>query len=74
MFFVFFFFTGAGRYIPGSGPNPGAPVGVADPFTGNLVSKGTIGTWEIQVPIVPFDGVMRPVSHTFFFFFFFFCL
>uniref|UniRef100_A0AAX7ULK4 Phospholipase A2-activating protein n=1 Tax=Astatotilapia calliptera TaxID=8154 RepID=A0AAX7ULK4_ASTCA len=31
-----FFFTGTGRYIPGSGPNPGAPVGVADPFTAKL--------------------------------------
>uniref|UniRef100_A0A674EM99 Phospholipase A-2-activating protein n=1 Tax=Salmo trutta TaxID=8032 RepID=A0A674EM99_SALTR len=27
-------FTGTGRYIPGSGTPTGAPVGVADPFTG----------------------------------------
>lgn len=26
--------AGSGRYIPGSEPNPAAPMGVADPFTG----------------------------------------
>lgn len=31
--------TGSGRYIPGSGSDPGAPVGVADPFTGELDSR-----------------------------------
>uniref|UniRef100_A0A8C5I6L2 Phospholipase A2-activating protein n=1 Tax=Gouania willdenowi TaxID=441366 RepID=A0A8C5I6L2_GOUWI len=27
--------TGSGRYIPGSGPTPGPPGGVVDPFTGS---------------------------------------
>lgn len=31
--------TGSGRYIPGSGPDPSAPVGVADPFTGERNSR-----------------------------------
>lgn len=31
--------TGSGRYIPGSGPDPSAPVGVADPFTGERSSR-----------------------------------
>lgn len=33
--------TGSGRYIPGSGPDPSAPVGVADPFTGEWSSRET---------------------------------
>uniref|UniRef100_A0A8D0AHX3 Phospholipase A2-activating protein n=1 Tax=Sander lucioperca TaxID=283035 RepID=A0A8D0AHX3_SANLU len=37
-------FTGSGRYIPGSGPNPSAPSGVADPFTGELLTKGIVDT------------------------------
>uniref|UniRef100_A0A3Q3LH01 Phospholipase A2-activating protein n=1 Tax=Mastacembelus armatus TaxID=205130 RepID=A0A3Q3LH01_9TELE len=32
-------FTGSGRYIPGSGPNQSAPVGVADPFTGEPLTE-----------------------------------
>lgn len=35
---MFFYLSGAGRYIPGSGPNPSAPTGVADPFTGEFLS------------------------------------
>lgn len=31
--------TGSGRYIPGSGPELSAPVGVADPFTGERSSR-----------------------------------
>lgn len=31
--------AGSGRYIPGSGPSPGAPAGVADPFTGRLKER-----------------------------------
>lgn len=30
--------AGTGRYIPGSGPNPTAPGGVADPFTGGFLT------------------------------------
>lgn len=32
--------AGSGRYIPGSGPSPGAPAGVADPFTGKAPQRG----------------------------------
>lgn len=57
MFFpqLFFLLTGSGRYIPGSGPNPGAPVGVADPFTGELLSIHYVTPvqWETHVHISP---------------------
>lgn len=36
--------TGGGRYIPGSDPNPSAPAGVADPFTGELLR---IPSWQL---------------------------
>ena len=36
--------TGSGRYIPGSGPNPSGPVGVADPFTGESLM---IHLWQL---------------------------
>lgn len=31
--------AGSGRYIPGSGPSPVAPAGVADAFTGKLKER-----------------------------------
>lgn len=37
--FLFSLSTGSGRYIPGSGPNPSATVGVADPFTGEPLKR-----------------------------------
>lgn len=41
---------GSGRYIPGSGPDPGAPVGVADPFTGEQRGgEGSVGGAEVTV-------------------------
>ena len=39
-----FLHTGSGRYIPGSGPNPSGPVGVADPFTGESLM---IHLWQL---------------------------
>uniref|UniRef100_A0A8D0AGU7 Phospholipase A2-activating protein n=1 Tax=Sander lucioperca TaxID=283035 RepID=A0A8D0AGU7_SANLU len=52
-------FTGSGRYIPGSGPNPSAPSGVADPFTGELLTKGIVDNF---VPKCHFTWFIKAYS------------
>ena len=43
------FTTGSGRYIPGSGENPTAPVGGSDPFTGELIAMEPDRFWTFNV-------------------------
>ncbi|XP_030636039.1 phospholipase A-2-activating protein isoform X2 [Chanos chanos] len=51
-------FTGAGRYIPGSGSAGAAPVGVADPFTGgSAYSSAALQKTSTNIYFPKTDGV-----------------
>uniref|UniRef100_A0A671YX66 Phospholipase A2-activating protein n=1 Tax=Sparus aurata TaxID=8175 RepID=A0A671YX66_SPAAU len=55
---LIFLHTGSGRYIPGSGPNPSGPVGVADPFTGGgAYSSAALRQTATNIYFPKTDGV-----------------
>uniref|UniRef100_A0A8D3DNM3 Phospholipase A-2-activating protein n=1 Tax=Scophthalmus maximus TaxID=52904 RepID=A0A8D3DNM3_SCOMX len=58
-------FTGSGRYIPGAGLNPSAPVGVADPFTGGgAYSSAALRQIATNIYFPKTDGVTFDQANT----------